>query len=444
MEDNDCSEPYSWMIFTTLNFFLQPFSLGILIALSAMILLLICSALISGAEVAYFSLNPSNFEWLRNSENKSSRIILDLLERPKQLLATILITNNFVNVAIIILSTYIALKQFNFSQYPVLAFVLQVIAVTFLILMIGEVIPKVYATQHAVKLAGFMAYPILFLDKILSPVSNLLISSTSIIHKKIEQKIHSISIDELSDVLEITSEEALREEHKILKGIVEFGNTDVKQIMKARVDITAIDYEIPYKKVITTILDCGFSRIPVYKENFDNIAGILYIKDLLPFLSEKENFRWQSLISSPFFVPENKKIDNLLKEFQEKKIHLAIVVDEYGGTSGIVTLEDIIEEIVGEISDEFDTGDLVYSKLDERNYVFEGKTPLNDLCRIIGIEGNFFEQAKGDSDSLAGFILELVGKIPEKDERITFENFVFAIEAVDQRRIKRVKVTIAD
>lgn len=444
MEDPDSSDPYSWLFLATFNFLLQPFSLGLLIALLAMLLLLICSALVSGAEVAYFSLNHSNIEWLKNSRAKTSKIILKHLDVPKRLLATILITNNFVNVAIIILSTYVAIEMFDFSQSPVLSFTIQVIAITTLILLIGEVIPKVYATHHSIPLAALMAYPLLFLGKILRPLSYLLISSTSIIHNKIKQKQHNLSVDELSDVLELTSEDAPEEEQKILKGIVKFGNTDVKQIMKSRVDVTAIDYNTNYDDLISTILDCGFSRIPVYKENFDNIAGILYIKDLLPSLNGKKDFNWQPLIRTPFFVPENKKIDDLLTEFQEKKIHLAIVVDEYGGTSGVVTLEDIIEEIVGEISDEFDTEELVYSKLDESNYIFEGKTALNDLYRILGIEGDIFEETKGDSDTLAGFILELAGKIPENDEKITFENFVFTIEAADKRRIKRVKVTIKE
>ena len=442
MEATGSSDPYSWLFLTTLEIFLQPFSLGPLIALLAMFLLLICSALVSGAEIAYFSLDPSNIETLKSSKAKTSKIILQHLGRPKHLLATILITNNFFNVAIIILSTYIATNIFDFSQRPVLSFVIQVIAITSLILLIGEVIPKVYATHHAILLASLMAYPLLILEKILRPLSHILISSTSIIHNKIQKRQHKISVDELSDALELTSEDAPEEEQKILKGIVKFVNTDVKQIMKSRVDVTAIDYKTNYDVLINTILECGFSRIPVYKENFDNIAGILYIKDLLSSLNGKGNINWQPLIRTPFFVPENKKIDDLLTEFQEKKIHLAIVVDEYGGTSGIVTLEDIIEEIVGEISDEFDIEELTYSRLDESNYVFEGKTALNDLYRIVGIEGDVFEKAKGDSDTLAGFILELAGKIPEKNEKITFENFIFTIEAADARRIKRVKVTI--
>jgi len=444
LEATDSSDPYSWLFLTTLDIVLQPFSLGLLIALLAMFLLLICSALVSGAEIAYFSLDPSNIESLKNSKAKTSKLILQHLDTPKRLLATILITNNFVNVAVIILSTYIAINIFDFAQSPVLSFVIQVIAITTLILLIGEVIPKVYATHHAILLASLMAYPLLFLGKILRPLSYFLISSTSIIHKTIKKRQHNISVDELSDALDLTSEDAPEEEQKILKGIVKFGNTDVKQIMKSRVDVTAIDYKTNYDVLISTILDCGFSRIPVYKENFDNIAGILYIKDLLSSLNGEGSINWQPLIRTPFFVPENKKIDDLLTEFQEKKTHLAIVVDEYGGTSGIVTLEDIIEEIVGEISDEFDNEELIYSRLDESNYIFEGKTALNDLYRILGIEGDIFEEAKGDSDTLAGFILELASKIPENDEKIIFENFIFTIEAADARRIKRVKVTIVD
>jgi gliding motility-associated protein GldE len=327
------------------------------------------------------------------------------------------------------------------------AFVIQVIAVTFLILLFGEVIPKVYATRNALKLAETMAMPIMFVKKILTPVSYLLISSSSFIEKKVKQKVHRISVDELSDALELTNDPEIEEED-LLKGIVRFGNTDVKQIMKARIDATAIDIEMGYHELLELIRECGYSRIPVYKKNFDNVTGILYIKDLLSSIdlnettSSKGEKDWRKLVRNPFFVPENKKIDDLLKEFQEKKIHLAIVVDEYGGTSGIVTLEDIIEEIVGEISDEYDDDELSYSKLDDFNYVFEGKTPLNDLYRIIGMEGDIFEEVKGDADTLGGFIIELEGRIPKKNECVTFQNLLFAIEASDKRRITRVKITI--
>lgn len=443
--DNDCEPPLRLFVLA-INIF-QPFTLGIAVSLLVLFGLLVISALISGSEVAFFSLDPSSKKSLKNAKNRRAESILQLLALPKELLATILITNNLVNVGIIILSTYITSSLFYLESFPVFAFIIQVIAVTFLILLFGEVIPKVYATRHALRLAEIMTFPITFLKRILSPISFLLISSTSVIESKIKQKGHSISVDELSDALELTNDPEIEEEN-LLRGIVRFGRTDVKQIMKARVDATAIDIEMKYDDLFELIRECGFSRIPVYQTNLDNVVGILYIKDLLASIdldqSSDENMDkdWRKLVRNPFFVPENKKIDDLLKEFQEKKIHLAIVVDEYGGTSGIVTLEDIIEEIVGEISDEYDDDELSYSKLDDCNYVFEGKTPLNDLYRIIGIKGDIFEEAKGDSDTLGGLIIELVGRIPTKNEQLNFHNLLFSIEASDKRRIKRVKITI--
>ena len=443
--DNDCEPPLRLFVLA-INIF-QPFTLGIAVSLLVLFGLLVISALISGSEVAFFSLDPSSKKSLQHTKNRRAESILQLLALPKELLATILITNNLVNVGIIILSTYITSSLFYLESFPVFAFIIQVIAVTFLILLFGEVIPKVYATRHALRLAEIMTFPITFLKRILSPISFLLISSTSVIESKIKQKGHSISVDELSDALELTNDPEIEEEN-LLRGIVRFGSTDVKQIMKARVDATAIDIEMKYDDLFELIRECGFSRIPVYQTNLDNVVGILYIKDLLAsidldqFSDENMDKDWRKLVRNPFFVPENKKIDDLLKEFQEKKIHLAIVVDEYGGTSGIVTLEDIIEEIVGEISDEYDDDELSYSKLDDCNYVFEGKTPLNDLYRIIGIKGDIFEEAKGDSDTLGGFIIELVGRIPTKNEQLNFHNLLFSIEASDKRRIKRVKITI--
>ena len=445
-------EPIFWLLFTNLNI-IQSLTPGIVGALAAISILLFCSALISGAEVAFFSIDSPLKEELKDQSTRKSSLILELLERPKKLLATILIANNFFNVAIVILSTYVNVNAFAFVENPFLSFAIQVIAITFLILLFGEVIPKVYATHNPVKLAGITVYPVFFLSRFFRPLSYLLISSTSFIHSKVKQKQHNISVDELSDALELADDETLEEE-QILKGIVKFGSTDVKQIMKPRTDVIAIETETPYNEVIGIILDNGFSRLPVYEDTLDQVKGVLYIKDLLPGLElraenkptvsfiEKKSGKWQSLIRTPFFVPENKKIDDLLKEFQERKIHLAIVVDEYGGTSGIVTLEDIIEEIVGEISDEYDDDEFAYSKLDDRTFVFDGKTALNDLYRTLDIEGSKFEEEKGESDTLAGFIIELEGKIPMKNERITFENYLFTIEAADRRRVKRVKVTI--
>lgn len=420
----------------------HPFSFEIILSLFIMAILLLCSALISGSEVAYFSLSGSELDHLRVSKNKSEIRVIELLERPKRLLATILIANNFINVGIVILSTFIIDGLFTFNNYQ-LKFLIQVVAVTFVLLLIGEVIPKVYATRKAERLAGAMALPLFYIQLIVKPISSILVHSTNFIDKRIKRKGHNISVGELSHALELSSDENGKDEdQKILEGIVKFGNTDVKQIMTSRIDVVPIEITATYKEVVATILDCGYSRIPVYKENFDNIAGVLYIKDLLPHL-DNEDFDWTSILRNPFFVPENKKIDDLLREFQSKKIHLAIVVDEYGGTSGIVSLEDVLEEIVGEISDEFDDDDLIYSKLDEFNYIFEGKAPLNDVYRVLQVESEeVFEEQKGEAETLAGFLIELKGKIPKKGEKVRFEQYLFTVEAADKRRVKRIKVTI--
>jgi gliding motility-associated protein GldE len=321
-------------------------------------------------------------------------------------------------------------------------FSIEVIGITFTILLFGEVIPKIYATKHALKLAKTMASPLFILKKIVSPISTLLIYYTGFFDKRIKKKSLDISVEELSQALDLT--EGIpenNEEHKILKGIVKFGETSVKQIMKSRVDVVAIEKETSFTDVIKIIMDSGHSRIPIYENSFDNILGLLYIKDLIPFINEKEDYNWIPLIRNPFFVPENKKLDDLLKEFQDKKIHLAIVVDEYGGTSGIITLEDVLEEIVGEISDEFDTEDIAYSKLDDNTYIFDGKTGLNDLSKILNLtNNNLLTDVTTEADTLAGLVIEIAGKIPQKNEKITIKNFTFIVEAADKRRVKRIKL----
>lgn len=418
--------------------------LELILASVAMFLLLGCSALISGSEVAYFSLSPSDKEEIENNKIKSASVLVSLLERPKRLLATILIANNFVNVAIVILSSFIAdfLMADKLSLEAQLF--IQIGLVTFLLLLLGEVIPKVYANSKPLKLASFMALPTFYLRAVLKPFSSLLVSSTNFIDKRIKKKGHNISVDELSHALELTSDENKTEEdHKILEGIVKFGNTEVKQVMTSRVDTVSIDVSKSFKEVIEIILDSGYSRIPVYEESFDNIKGVLYIKDILAHL-QKDKLDWTKLIRKPFFVPENKKIDDLLREFQNKKIHLAVVVDEYGGSSGIISLEDILEEIVGEISDEFDDDDLTYSKLDDFNYVFEGKIGLNDMYRVLDIEGDEFEEIKGESETLAGLVLELFGKIPKKGEKTRVNGYLISIEAADKRRVKRIKLSLPE
>lgn len=410
-----------------------------------MIGLLMCSALISGSEIAFFSLSPSQTEEIKTVNNKKNQLITLLLESPKYLLATILISNNFVNVSIVILSTYLTSELFDLHTYPVVTFISQVIIVTALILLFGEILPKMYATQYPVRLANIMVRPLMFLKNFFFPLSLILVRSTSLIDNRISKKGMGISRSDLSKAVDLTSDESTPDEEKnILKGIAKFGATEVREIMKSRVDVTAVDSKMKFTELIEVINDSGYSRIPVFEESFDNILGILYVKDLLPHLGNPTDFQWLSLIRPAIFVPEIKRINDLLKEFKVKKIHLAIVVDEYGGTSGIVTLEDILEEIVGEISDEFDTESdkLTYQKLDDNNYLFEGKTLINDFCKILKIDDEIFDEVKGESESLAGLILEIVGRMPEKNEQISFEKFKFKIISSDKRRIKQIKLTI--
>lgn len=435
------SEPPSLLLWATVG--ITQFT-----SLIFLFVLLLCSALISGAEVAFFSLTPANFITEDGKRSKTQNIVINLLEKPKKLLATILVANNFINIAIILLFDNLADDLFagvNTEIYGIdLRFLFEVGLVTFLILLFGEILPKVYASRNKVQFSNFMAYPINFLDSFFSPLSTPMRAVTIYFHEKLGKQRSFISIDHLSQALELTSEEdTTREEQKILQGIVSFGNTDTKQVMRPRMDIFALNEESPFNEIIPEIIENGYSRIPVYRENIDNVIGILYIKDLLPYLGQK-TFTWTGLLREPYFVPENKKLDDLLNEFKDKKNHLAIVVDEYGGTSGLISLEDIIEEIVGDISDEFDDEDLIYSKLDENNFVFEGKTPLKDFYKIVKIEDTLvFEDQKGEADTLAGFLLEISGGFPKKNDVITFLNYSFTIEVIDDKRIKQIKLSIA-
>ena len=425
--------------------FVENFSqlIGIVISL----LLLISSAMISGAEVAFFSLTPADFEVEESKRSVREQIVINLLDKPKKLLATILVANNMINIAIILL--FDNLTDAFFEEVDTifmgvdLQFILEVIVVTFLILLFGEILPKVYASRNRVEFSHFMAYPLNFLDKLFSPLSTPMRAITIGIHERLGNQKAGLSVDQLSQALELTSQtDTTKEEHKILKGIVSFGNTDTKQVMKPRMDIFALNENKPYSEIIPEIIENGYSRIPVYRDNIDNVTGILYVKDLLPFL-EEEDYEWTSLLRDPYFVPENKKLDDLLNDFKLKKNHLAIVVDEYGGTSGLISLEDIIEEIVGDISDEFDDEDLIFSKLDENNYVFEGKTPLKDFYRVIKLEEpDLFEENRGEAETLAGFLLEISGSFPRKNDVILFDAYSFTIEAVDKKRIKQIKVSI--
>ena len=363
------------LIFIILQIF-KGLSFEGLIYFAIVLILIVCSGLVSGSEVAFFSLEPKDLESLSEEDDKSSRQVMDLLEKPKKLLATILIANNFVNIGIIILSSVLTELLFDFSSSPLLGFLIKVIAITFILLLTGEVIPKVYANQNALRISQIMSFPILIGSKLFNPLSQILIRSTKLIDNRFNKKQSTISISDLTNALELTkNEETEQDEQKILEGIVRFGNTDVKQIMTSRVDILAVDKSLSFKELSNEVLDAGYSRVPVFDQSFDKIEGVIYLKDLIPYIDETEAFDWCKLIRAPYFVPENKKIDDLLNEFREKKIHMAIVVDEFGGTSGVVTLEDVLEEIVGEISDEFDTEDLIYSRLDKHTFIFDGKTP---------------------------------------------------------------------
>ena len=403
------------------------------------LILLVFSALISGAEVSYFSLSMSDLESLKENKNK---LIIKLLKSPNSLLATILIVNNFINVAIIILSAYLTTISIVFPEDSVLEFIFQVVIITCLLVLFGEITPKIYAHHNAIKFSLLMAKPLIFLNKALYPISFLLVSTTSIIENRLKRKELDVNIDEISKALDLTDQENKSKEGKILRSIVEFGDTDVKEIMKSRVDVIAIDKKTKFSDLLKLIVSSGYSRIPVYDVQFDNVLGILYIKDLIPYLSKGDSFKWLDLCRAPFFVPENKMINDLLKEFQAKKNHIAIVVDEYGGASGIVTLEDVLEEIVGEINDEFDDDHNNYSKLDDDNFVFEGKILLIDFLKIINYDLDYFDDLKGESDSLAGLILENEGRIPKIGDVIIIKSFTFQIESVDLRRIKRIKVTL--
>jgi len=402
-----------------------------------MVLLLFCSALISGSEVALFSLSPQQVNDIEAEEHTKNKHLLKLLRMPEQLLATILIANNFVNVGIVILSSFITNSLIDFSNAETIGFIVQVIIITFLLLLFGEIIPKVYATQTSVRFSKFMAFPLFYLEKIFRPLSVILIKSTSIVNKRISKK-QNISMGDLSQALELTADE-ITEEMEILEGIVNFGNINVEEIMKSRVDVIAMDVRDGFGKVKSIIIESGYSRIPVYDGTFDNVSGVLYVKDLLPHHHKPNTFRWQSIIRPPYYVPETKKINDLLEEFQTQKNHMAIVVDEYGGTSGIITMEDILEEIIGDITDESDEEKETYTLEKDGSYLFEGKTLLNDFFKIVDLDSDIFENVKGDADTLAGLLLEIKGEIPQKKEEFRYKSYRFIVEAVDNRRIKKIR-----
>ena len=398
--------------------------------------------MVAAAEVALFSLSKKNLADLSIQNPSKYSVVSKLLSKPKKLLATILVANNFLHISIVILFSFSLDEVFSTIASPILKFAVEVVLVTFLILLFGEVLPKIYASRNNIKFSSLIAYPLVVLDKLLSPISLPMRSFTLFIQEKLGKQKTNFSVDQLSQALELTStEDTTQEEQKLLEGIVSFGNTDTKQVMSPRIDLFALDIEETFAEIFPKIVEKGYSRIPVYEDNIDHIVGVLFIKDLIPHINKKE-FDWKTLLREPFFVPENKKLDDLLKDFQSMKSHLAIVVDEYGGTSGIVSLEDVIEEIVGDISDEFDDENINYSQIDDKNFLFEGKINLKDFYRIIDVDENLFETRKGEAETLAGFILEILGNFPKKSQKIQFENCLFTIEVVDKKRVKQIKVTI--
>lgn len=414
---------------------------GIALAAVLSVVLLFVSGFTSGSEIAFFSLSPSDLAEINEEKTKTDARIKELRDDSERTLATILITNNFVNVTIIMLCNYVIASLVEFRETWI-EFLFITVILTFILLLFGEIMPKVYSRQNPLKYCRKSVDFILLMRRLFWPLENLLIRSGMLAEKVIQPENIVLSVDDLEQALELTDKDEIRDEQQILKGIIRFGDETAKAVMTSRQDIVDIDIKSSFADVLSCIVENNYSRIPVYQDNTDNIRGILYIKDLLPHLSKPSNFRWQSLIRPPYFVPETKKIDDLLREFQENKVHIAIVVDEFGGTSGLITLEDILEEIVGEINDEFDEDEHFYSKLNYNTYLFEGKTLLSDFCKITGIDDDAFAEVEGDADTLAGLLLELKGDFPSLHEQIEYANFTFEVMAVEERRISRIKVVV--
>lgn len=413
-----------------------------LTGLFIVIVLLALSALISGSEVALFSLEPKEIKDLKTNKRHSASLVLKLLSEPQQLLAAILVGNNFVNIAIVLLTAHITNSLIDFSLVPTLGFIFNTVFITSLILLFGEIIPKVYAAHYPKTLALRVSAFINILVIITKPVNFLLINSTSFVNKRLLKYKKNLSIDEISKALQLTDHLDISDDKEILEGIVKFGNKSVNEIMRSRLEVTSIDIHSNFDRVLQIIKESGYSRIPVFAGTLDDVRGILYIKDLLPYLDKSAAYRWQSLMRQPFFVPETKKIDDLLEDFQKSKVHMAIVVDEFGGTSGLVTLEDILEEIVGDIADEFDEDELLFTQVSEFEYLFDGKIMLNDFCKVFDYEDDIFDDIRGEADTLAGLILELKGEFPMLHEKLNCKNFAFEVEGVNTRRITKIKVTI--
>ena len=420
---------------------IHPIDISVVVAFLSAVSLLILSGFASASEIAFFSLSPTDIESLEPEKNVSDRLIKELRDDSERTLATILITNNLVNVAIIMLCNYIFARLFSFGE-EWLQFLCVTILLTFLLLLFGEIIPKVYSRRSPLAFCRNGVKGIIFFRRLFWPIETLLLKSGAFAEKVVQKENRQLSVDDLEQALELTDKNDLKDEKEMLQGIIRFGDETAKEVMTSRQDIVDLDIRCSYDDVLKCIVDNNYSRIPVYQDNQDNIRGVLYIKDLLPHLSKPVGFRWQSLIRPPYFVPETKKIDDLLRDFQENKVHIAIVVDEFGGTSGIVTLEDILEEIVGEINDEFDEEERNYTKLGSNIYIFEGKTLLKDFLRVLNLPDNEFDDAEGDADSLAGLLLEIKGDFPAVHEILIYKNYKFEVLAIEERRISKVKVTV--
>jgi gliding motility-associated protein GldE len=413
----------------------------VIIGFGVLVILLFITGLLSGSELAFFSIKQEDLVRLRAQNAKGAGSVLRLLAMPEKLISTILVANNTLKIAFVLLSVFLSLSLFDFNNNPALLFLAEAAVITFLLLFFGDLVPKVYASRNNLSLALLMAPYLRILVKFLTPVTSLLISSGSFVKRRARNYRNGISMDELSDALELASDEH-EEDEKILKGIVNIGNINVSAIMCPRIDVTAVDFKEPFSRIIPVIIESGFSRIPVYADTFDNVKGILYAKDVLPHINNPDTFRWQSLLRAPYFVPETKKINDLLKEFQIKKMHMAVVIDEYGGTSGIVTLEDVLEEIVGEITDESDEDEIMFRQIDADSYLFEAKILLNDFYKVFNLKEDPFELERGDSETLAGLILELTGEIPEKNKTLNLGKFTFRVESADRTRIRQVFVRL--
>ena len=417
-------------------------SVGELVAIGLAVLLLFASGFVSASEIAFFSLSPSDLNDIENDNHPSDKHIRNLLDDSERLLATILISNNFVNVTIIMLCNFFFAGVIDFGTSVVLEFLVITVVLTFLLLLFGEIMPKIYSAQHTLKFSRMAAPVIVVLKKVFSPLSNMLVRSTVLVNKCVSKKNYNISVDELSQALELTDKNEISEESNILEGVIRFGGETVKEVMTPRMDIVDLEIQAPFSEVMACVVENAYSRIPVYEDSIDNIKGILYIKDLLPHLKKGDDFQWQNLVRPAFFVPETKMIDDLLRDFQTNKIHIAIVVDEFGGTLGIVTMEDIIEEIVGEINDEYDDEERTYVKLNDTTYVFEAKTLLSDFCKILKLDADEFEEVEGEADTLAGLLLEIKGEFPKLHEKLDFKNYHFEVLEKDARRILKIKVVV--